>query len=253
MISLYASVKYRLDPYLKRFYFPNNKGFCPICKTDTVFYEYAEWLRDNYLCEKCKSIPRNRALVRALDRFYPGWEEVMLHESSPGGPFSEFLQRTSKNYSGSHYYDNVPRGEYLNGYRSEDLSALTFDDNTFDLFITSDVFEHVLEPGPAFKEIARVLKPGGAHIFVMPWYPALEHSVQRASLQDGKINYLVEPIYHGNPISEKGSLVTNDWGRDFCSFIYSNSGMFTTIYLEKDRHFGLEAEFLEVFISKKPS
>lgn len=224
-----------------------------MCKSDAVFYEYSDWLRDNYLCEKCQSIPRNRALAKALSKFYPGWENAELHESSPGGPFSEFLQRNSKKYSGSHYYENIPRGEYFNGYRSEDLSALTFGDNTFDLFITSDVFEHVLEPGAAFREIARVLKPGGAHIFVMPWYPELEHSRQRAVLKDGKIVHLLEPVYHGNPISEQGSLVTNDWGRDFCSFIQANGGMFTTVYLEKDRHFGLEAEFLEVFISTRPA
>ena len=53
------------------------------------------------------------------------------------------------------------------GNRCENLEELTFDDNTFDLVITQDVLEHVLNPGKAFKEICRVLKPGGAHKFLL--------------------------------------------------------------------------------------
>jgi hypothetical protein len=36
---------------------------------------------------------------------------------------------------------------------SEDLEALTFPDESFDLVITQDVFEHVLRPAKAFAEI----------------------------------------------------------------------------------------------------
>jgi SAM-dependent methyltransferase len=154
-------------------------------------------------------------------------------------------------YSSSHYYDNVPRGHFENGFRSEDLSEMTFANDQFDIFITSDVFEHVFEPEKAFSEIARVLKPGGSHVFTMPWYRDIDKSVQRAKLEDGKITNVLEPVFHGNPISEEGSLVTFDWGKDFCDFIYKCSGMTTTIYLEKNRKLGLDAEFLEVFISRK--
>ena len=44
---------------------------------------------------------------------------------------------------------------------------MTFQNESFDLFITQDVFEHVMEPNKAFKEIERVLKPGGAHVFTV--------------------------------------------------------------------------------------
>jgi hypothetical protein len=76
--------------------------------------------------------------------------------------------------------------------------------------------------------------------------------VQRAKqLDNGEIEFLEEAIYHGNPIDSKGSLVTFDWGLDFIDLIYANSGMFTTIYREKDRNKGIDGEFLEVFISRK--
>jgi hypothetical protein len=57
--------------------------------------------------------------------------------------------------------------------------------------------------------------------------------------------------YHENPVSAEGSLVTVDYGRDIQDVIFAASGMSTIIHLEKDRHFGLDGEFLEVFISRK--
>jgi SAM-dependent methyltransferase len=165
---------------------------------------------------------------------------------------SRNLKRTCKRYSDSHYFPDVEPGTMHQGFRCENLDKLTFSNNTFDLFITSDVFEHVMNPEKAFAEIARVLKPGGLHIFTMPWYPALRISRRRAMVNDaGEIKHIEEAIYHGNPISSKGSLVTIDWGLDFCDKVYDFSRMTTTIYLERDRSSGLDGEFLEVFISRK--
>lgn len=234
-------------------YVTSQKGYCPICEQEVRFIKKHTWLRDHYRCSKCNSIPRFRALIDTIKRFYPNWKDLVIHESSPNtGASSTFLKNGCKNYSASQYFDDVPRGDYKDGYRSEDLTALTFSDNSFDLLITQDVFEHVMEPGKAFKEIVRVLKPGGAHIFSMPWYPQLGKTRQRAKVENGKIIYLEEPVYHGNPVNrEKGSLVTFDWGQDFIDFIYKSSGMHTIVYLQHDKHKGLEAEFLEIFISRK--
>ena len=250
-MQIQKKIRNRIEPFLNRFRYKHNSGYCNICESDTVFFEFGKWLRDNYKCWYCGSIPRNRALVNTMNTFYPSWKDLNIHESSPGGPVSEYLRRKAKLYSSSHYYEDIPRGFYRGAHRSEDLTRLTFADNSFDLFITSDVFEHVFNPGKAFEEIARVLKPGGAHIFTMPWYPGLNNSQERAILKDGKIEYLQEAVYHGNPIDDNGSLVTYDWGQDFPDFIYRNSGMYTTIYLKKDRKLGLEAELLETFISRK--
>jgi SAM-dependent methyltransferase len=238
---------------LKLMKLEKNEGYCNICESETTFVIYDPWLRDNYKCIKCGTIPRNRALLNAIHKFSPGWEKMQLHESSPGNELSKFLRKKCAGYSSSHYYSDVPRGEYKGLHRSEDLSAMTFPDNSFDLLVTSDVFEHVFEPAKAFAEINRVLKPGGQHIFTMPWIPALKRSECRAKFNpDGTINYLKEAHYHGNPIDAKGSLVTFDWGLDFPDFIYTSSGMTTTIYLEIDRKKGLDGQFLEVFVSRKP-
>ena len=44
-----------------------------------------------------------------------------------------------------------------------------------------------------------------------------------------------------------------DWGNDLPDFIYRHSGLVTTIYLPRDRHLGLDGEFLEVCVSRKPA
>jgi SAM-dependent methyltransferase len=250
-MTLVKIFKNFVRPFLNNFRYKHNSGYCNICEQDTVFFEYDSWLRDYYKCPKCGSIPRNRALINAINTFYPEWEKLKIHESSPGGPVSDFLDKKAADYSSSHFYPNVERGQYNGRFRSEDLTNLTFEGNLFDLFISSDVFEHVFNPDLAFKEIARVLKPGGAHIFTMPWYPSLSQSRKRAVLNGQEIELTMEPVYHGNPIDENGSLVTMDWGIDFCDFIFKSSGLVTTIYLKKDRTLGLDAEFLEVFISRK--
>jgi SAM-dependent methyltransferase len=163
-----------------------------------------------------------------------------------------FLKNTCRQYSSSQYFEDVPRGRYQNGERSEDLSALTFGDNSIDILVTQDVFEHVMEPEKAFKEIARVLRPGGAHIFSMPWYPELKRTRQRARVENGAVVHTEEPQYHGNPVDRaKGSLVTFDWGLDFTDIIFKASGMTTIIYLQRDRSKGLDGKFLEIFVSRK--
>lgn len=238
---------------------PHNSGVCPLCEKESVFVELDPWLRDFYVCRGCGSVPRHRALVAALERFAPTWRELRVHESSPSAAIAQFLKRSCPKYSASQYLPDVPRGTRRNGVRSEDLSCLTFPDESLDILVTSDVFEHVLEPDLAFAEIARVLKPGGMHIFTMPWYPENKTTVQRVRKlsprevkRTGKvIEYLEEPVYHGNPVDDSGSIVTFDWGLDFTDFILRHSGMATTVYLQRDRDRGIDGEFLEVFVSIK--
>ena len=66
---------------------------------------------------------------------------------------------------------------------------------------------------------------------------------------DGTIENLQPPDYHGNPFDSNGSLVVTEWGSDLCDFIYRHSGATTTSILIRDMHLGLAGEFCEVFIS----
>lgn len=230
-----------------------NKGYCTICDCDVWFHETGPWLRDQYLCSRCRSIPRNRAIIKVLNGHFPGWRELRIHESSPGGPSSDKIKRECKHYIASQFFSEVPRGQFKDGQRSEDLEALTFPDNSVDLVITQDVFEHVLRPAKAFAEIARTLSPGGAHVYTVPYYRG-KKTVIRAE-PDGieGIRHLAKPDYHGNPIDAAGSLVITEWGDELCDFVFRCSRMTTTIFNFYDPRLGLKGEFLDVLISRKAS
>jgi SAM-dependent methyltransferase len=67
-------------------------------------------------------------------------------------------------------------GEVPPGARSSvvrgDLTALPFDDHTFDRVIAAEVLEHIPADANAMAEIARVLKPGGRAAVTVPrWLP----------------------------------------------------------------------------------
>ena len=231
-----------------------NKGYCPICKREVMFYAIGSWFRDQYFCPNCHSIPRERALMYILDTEYPNWRELVIHESSPGNRgVSVILANECKNYIPSQYFPNEKLGELFNGVRCENLEKLTFLDESIDLHISQDVFEHIFLPDLAFKEIYRTLRPGGAHIFTVPLVNKTKPSKFRAKIEEtGQTLYLEQAIFHGNPIDAKGSLVTIDWGFDICNFIYNSSGLFTRIIQIDDISKGIRAEYIEVLVTYKP-
>jgi SAM-dependent methyltransferase len=186
-----------------------------------------------------------------LSKHFPNWQKLSIHESSPTGAASAKISRESKNYVASQFFPDVPRGQMKGNERSEDLEQLTFDNESFDLTITQDVFEHVLRPEKAFAEIARTLKPNGAHVFTVPYYRGRKTVVRARPDGPGGIKHLMKPDYHGNPIDANGSLVITEWGDELGDFILRTSGMTTTIFNFFDPRFGLEGEFLDVLISRK--
>jgi len=131
-----------------------NRGYCTICDRAVLFNETGPWLRDQYLCSRFGSIPRNGAIVRVLNELFPGGVNCGYTKSSPGGPSTDKIKRECKRYVASQFFPEVPRGQFKDGQRS-DLEALTFQDESFAPVITEDVFEHVLWPANAFAEIAR--------------------------------------------------------------------------------------------------
>jgi SAM-dependent methyltransferase len=227
-----------------------NSGYCHVCRRKTLFLKTGDWLRDQYLCLFCHSIPRQRQLFSVLEKEYPRWSDLRIHESSPCGPASEMIRKRCKGYLGSQYFPDVASGSCRRGVRCENLEKMSFVDREFDLVITQDVFEHVLRPDRAFSEICRTLKPGGAHLFTVPLYQGRK-TVTRAVAATEGVKFLQEPVYHSNPVDDAGSLVVTDWGADIIDLIASVSGMESTVFSGRDSRFGIEGEFLEVIVSRK--
>jgi hypothetical protein len=68
---------------------------------------------------------------------------------------------------------------------------------------------------------------------------------------DGCILHLEEPQYHGNPISDAGSLVTIDWGFDIVRHIQMACGLLTEIVRIDSLEYGIRAEHIEVLVTYK--
>jgi SAM-dependent methyltransferase len=188
--------------------------------------------------------------VHTLQQFIPDWRNLAIHESSPSGLTFEKFSAECQNYIPTQFFPEVSTGTIHQGFRCEDLARQTFADESFDIVITQDVLEHLLDPIASLKEICRTLKPGGLHIFTVPWYSWQDTKIRVRKCGD-EIEYLEEPDYHGNPIDEKGSLVVTEWGRDLVDTIYACTGMTTTVMQVHDKYIGAEAKFIEVFLSSK--
>jgi SAM-dependent methyltransferase len=215
------------------------------------FFALGSWYRDQLLCDRCFSIPRERALMVVIQMLYPHWRELSVHESSPSQRgASAKLARESRSYVGSQFIPGAELGSAWNDYVVQDLERQTFGDSSFDLVITQDVFEHLFDPAAAIREIVRTLRPGGAHIMTVPIVRKGKPSRRRASLKDGVVINHLEPDWHGNPVGEK-SLVTVDWGYDIADFLAEHSACPTTLFSIDDPGRGVRAEYIEVVVTRK--
>ena len=140
-----------------------------------------------------------------------GLSEKDVLELDPHSPLKDIFV-TARSYTRSFYDSSVLPGTVRDdGAVCQDITALTFPDNSFDLIVSSDVLEHVPALDQAFRETARVLRPGGSHLFTVPPRP---NTRARAEVVDGKIQYLLPPEYHLDPLCPEGILAFWDVGPD---------------------------------------
>ena len=234
------------------FYF-GHKGFCPCCDQQTTFETWNHEMRETFKCMHCGSIPRERALMVTIEKYFPNWRQVAIHESSPAQRGTSVkLKAQCSHYTTSQYYPGQPFGIIIDGHRNEDLEQQTFGNNMFDIVVTQDVLEHVYDPKKTSTEIARTLKPGGAHIFTTPLVNKHQPSqVWATKGVDGNPVFTHSPEYHRNPVDPKGSPVTMHWGFDIVHYIKENSGLTTVIESIDNLDFGIRSELIEVVVSRK--
>lgn len=100
--------------------------------------------------------------------------------------------------------------------RSEDLRRLSYEDNCFDIVLTSDVLEHVPDYRLALHEISRVLKPDGVFILTVPWLRHRKTVVKAKIDHQGMVELLSKASYHGDyNLRLTDYLVFYEFGYDF--------------------------------------
>jgi SAM-dependent methyltransferase len=210
-------------------------GYCKVCDSPTTFlvdklYGAQEtsqgWLpnwRERLVCTHCQLNNRQRAMLQAIKEAMATRQAkgqmVSLYAMEQITPLFNWLSQHLENVTGSEYLgENLAGGTLIDGIiegmRHENVEALSFADQCFDIITSNDVLEHVNLPEQAIAESYRVLKPGGEIFLSVPFFLHAKQTVRRAQLVNGQIEQLLPPMYHGNPLSEEGSLVFHDFGWD---------------------------------------
>ncbi|MCH2076143.1 MAG: class I SAM-dependent methyltransferase [Rhodobacteraceae bacterium] len=202
-------------------------GICSVCGTHGSFRDMAQSIRETYQCTTCRASMRERVTADAILAMYargrstclvelaedPNFSNLDIFEPGISGAYRTIL-KPLPSYKNSFYWDDIPFGEERDGVRNEDLQALTFRDASFDLVISSDIFEHVRHPWTAFRELRRVLRTGGCHIFSIPvMLPMRTHGRLRVDTSGPEDVHILEPVYHGDGKGGR-SLVYTDFGAD---------------------------------------
>jgi glycosyltransferase involved in cell wall biosynthesis len=174
-------------------------------------------LRERLECPLCRMNNRQRLVATLLKQALynkQGQQVYLMEQVTPifNWATTSFKQHTiiGSDYLGHEY----PGGSVVKGIRHEDVENLSFADGQLDLIISNDVFEHVPNPAKAFAECARVLKEGGVMLATIPFHSGNDLSVIRARLNNGQVENMLPPAFHGNPVSADGSLVFTDFGWD---------------------------------------
>jgi SAM-dependent methyltransferase len=164
-----------------------------------------------HLCVRCRANLRYELLARSLRQSFPDISALDVLELDYGSPLRGFLGK-ARTYTRSFFRDNVARGAVRDdGAICQDITRLTYADASLDLIVSSDVLEHVPDAAAAFRESARVLRPGGAHVFTVPPRAATR---QRATIENGRVVHEAPPEYHSDPLDPSGVLAFWDFGPD---------------------------------------
>ena len=159
-------------------------------------------------------LSRNRAMLLLLGRLFGSLEALQHQEVYLVEALSSFALWLRRQLGG----ERLTCSEFLEDAElavsseipHQDLCALSFSNDSFDLVLCNELFEHVPNLEQAFGEIARVLRPGGRLVATCPLAFGQVESIVKAVAQPetGEPQMLTEAEFHGDPIRPQlGSLV----------------------------------------------
>jgi hypothetical protein len=231
------------------------------------YADFGEWPRESGVSNTTGSTNRNRQLLIGLmmslsikDKYclHNIPKELKVYNTECNGPIHKALFEYFDNYICSEYISpETPPGTTVNHVRHEDLQSLSFANNSFDIVLSSEVFEHIPLPYKAHSEVFRVLKPGGKHIFTVPFIENGHDDATFAELKDGAMIHhrekkygMTGPMYHGDPIHKGGVLVYNIFSTKMLKKLCRLGLITTSMRISKIRY-GTFGPGNIVFVSEK--
>jgi SAM-dependent methyltransferase len=167
------------------------------------------------------------------------------------GTLSEALPAATV-YATEYLGDEHFSGKMVSGIRHEDAMNPSFSDNTLDVILSSDVFEHIPDPYMAHEALFRRLKPGGSHIFTVPFVDDWKADQVRARIIKGQLVHYHEKVFHGDPLRSEGALVFTIFGREMISRL-ERIGYNVTVNRVHCTSFGILGGGNLVFTATKPA
>lgn len=170
-------------------------------------------------------------------------------------PFARSVAGIFKDYVGSEYLpDDASRlrlAEPLRNTLHQDVQSLSFADESYDLYLSSEVFEHVPSIDKTLREARRILRDQGELIATFPFrYRNYESLVKAYVDGSGTTQYITEKEYHGNPVDPQGgSLVYTIPGWDIlnhCKMAGFQSAAMQ--FISSRRHAVTGAELAGIFV-----
>jgi SAM-dependent methyltransferase len=203
-------------------------------------------IKESMICPWCGSKTRGRRLAAALLHILPTEARSVREYANLAGAGSKqililnVVDGLSESLAGvegivqSEFIDGSRPGEIVGGLRHEDAQRLTFDDQSFDVVISSETLEHIPNLDQALGEIGRVLKTGGVHLFTIPLKPGTGVTEKRLQIaEDGSMVDLVKPRLH-HPGGSWGWPVVTEFGDDLPEYL-ADRGWAVEIEMGDDR------------------
>ena len=236
-------------------------GFCNVCGQNAEFYvTHSTNYRESLFCRYCRSTARTRMLASGILQVVGDSSCRCIADlaMAVGGPqvldtdcYSPIFQYLSKAnfYSSTVYLPERDFGtEVYSNVMNVNLEHMPFEDESFDVVITSDVMEHVRRDHLAHAEIHRCLKRFGHYIFTVPFVPQWEKNQIRVDSSGTQDVALMENEYHGDPVSGKGILVYRIYGNELIEQL-KDLGFEVKFDGQPDNHGGMPTK--DLFICRK--
>jgi len=170
--------------------------------------------RERVCCPVTGFNNRMRGTIHLFDLEMDTYPDAQIYVTEQVSSFYRYMTARFPHAVGSEYIgDRVPLGTAdARGIRNEDLTRLTFSEDCFDAVVSLDVFEHIPDFLAAFRQCARVLRPGGRMFWSVPFIASNHANLIRAVVRDGCVEHLQPPEYHADPLSSDGVLCYQHFG-----------------------------------------